>query len=314
MVTDDNDWEWQQLNLRLQLRDSDGDAFEQLFQKFAGARWPGTFAAAIPMGPRGDLKCDGFESSAGCVFQCYGPRYGKVDTDYAVQKIDEDFRGAHAHWGAKMCAWHFVHGAYQDRLPAEVIRKAEDVSADLDVPYEIWGTERIVDMVRQISAERRSGLLGRAPTAVDMIRVSFEGISRVLARIQQMPVDDQGEHLPLPADWARKIEHNGLSPETTRFLELAFQAQRRVSQYMRSAVIPQERERMAESFRERYEKVAIQTESPNDAFRQMIIYAGGATGRSDIDYPALAVVGYFFSTCDIFERPIELETPGTTPA
>lgn len=97
MDPDDIDWEWQAMILRLRLTEIDGDEFESFFQSIGKALWGPTFKPTIPMGRRGDLKCDGWRSDVGHVYQCYGPRYGQANVNDALQKLNEDFRGAKDH-------------------------------------------------------------------------------------------------------------------------------------------------------------------------------------------------------------------------
>ena len=68
MNADELDWEWQKLKLQNRLTEVDGDAFETLFQEIGKARWGSQFQPTIPMGSRGDLKCDGFHTETGCVY------------------------------------------------------------------------------------------------------------------------------------------------------------------------------------------------------------------------------------------------------
>ncbi len=87
-----HDWEWQRLKAESELKDLDGDAFETRFQEVAKLLWKEDFIPTIPMGRRGDLKCDGFRTSTGTVYQCFGPRYGQTNVEAALAKIGEDFR------------------------------------------------------------------------------------------------------------------------------------------------------------------------------------------------------------------------------
>jgi hypothetical protein len=95
---DQHDWQWQELRLTIRLAEVDGDAFETLFQDIAKALWGPAFQATIPMGSRGDLKCDGFHRENVSIYQFYGPRYGQANVSDALKKVDEDFRGAKIHW------------------------------------------------------------------------------------------------------------------------------------------------------------------------------------------------------------------------
>jgi hypothetical protein len=77
---DNYDWQWQELKLQALLASVDGNAFETLFQNIAKGLWKSDFAPTIPMGSRGDLKCDGFRTDIGALFQCYGPIRGEIST------------------------------------------------------------------------------------------------------------------------------------------------------------------------------------------------------------------------------------------
>ena len=73
-----------------------GKAFEEFFARVMSHGYAGNFEPVRPYGSQGDLKCDGFRSSDGTVFQCYAPDSTKISEFLA--KIDTDFHGALAHW------------------------------------------------------------------------------------------------------------------------------------------------------------------------------------------------------------------------
>jgi hypothetical protein len=146
MPVDDSDidWEWQAMHLRLRLTEIDGDAFESFFQDIGRALWGSVFQATIPMGSRGDLKCDGWRSDVGHVYQCYGRRYGQANVADALKKVDEDFRGAVGHWKALLKKWWLVVGLYKEKVPSEVLRLMAQLSDELKVPSEVLQREDIV--------------------------------------------------------------------------------------------------------------------------------------------------------------------------
>lgn len=128
-----DDWEVQRHVAELRLTRIDGDAFEHEVQSILKMLWQEDFTRTIPMGSRGDLKCDGFRHSTGTVFQCYGPRYGQVNVVEALSKIDTDFRGAKDLWGRQLKEWRFVVNAYADRMPSEIVREIARLSEELNV-------------------------------------------------------------------------------------------------------------------------------------------------------------------------------------
>jgi hypothetical protein len=139
------EWRWQKITAESELKDLDGDAFENRFQSIAKKLWKTDFSSPIPMGSRGDLKCDGFRHSTGTVYQCYGPRYGRANIDDALNKIDEDFRGAKNHWGDELLEWKFVYNLYRDKVPSHIVLKIAQLSRELGVPAAPFSRSDILD-------------------------------------------------------------------------------------------------------------------------------------------------------------------------
>lgn len=103
-----------------------GKAFEVFFARAMAHGFVGDFEPVRPYGPNGDLKCDGYRPSDGTVFQSYAPDTTKLAE--LLGKIDQDFRGAMAHWGDKMRRWEFVHNDVRG-LPAAAINLLEELRA-----------------------------------------------------------------------------------------------------------------------------------------------------------------------------------------
>lgn len=303
MSASEIDWYWQSLRLDNELNGLDGDRFEERFQTIAKAAWGADFSGTTPMGRRGDLKCDGFRRSTGSVFQCYGPRYGKVEVDDALAKIDTDFRGALAGWEASLLQWTFVMNVYRDKVPSEIVRLIEKLAKELAVPAEPWGRAEIVTLAQTIPADVRAILLGRAPQQADMVRITYNRIGRALAAIKGALGVESLAHLPLPPDMATKAEWNLLSPSAQNHLLMGQIGADRVRQFLLNQVDPEEAERMAAGFTARYVECRNEGKLPEAIFTQMIHYAGGGTGDPEGDVASLAIVSHFFSTCEIFEAP-----------
>lgn len=309
MDSDDYDWEWQRLRLENLLQSVDGDAFEALFQKIAKLAWKTNFTPTIPMGPRGDLKCDGFRSDTREVFQCYGPRYGKTDVDFALNKIDEDFRGALAHWQDEMRKWVFVVNLYRDKVPSELVRLVAQLSAKLSLLAELWTRIELCEIVKKLNARDREEVCGRAPSRGDMVRaVTYANIGRALAFIRSGAVQETGGPIKLPASVEEKIEFNVLPVSARHFLGIGQLGSDRVRQYLHDYIDPNESQSMADAFRDRFYDLRARGTEPKEMFQELLAFAGGATGDTDRDSAALAIVTHFFALCEIFE------TPPTAPA
>lgn len=307
MDADEIDWAWQELHLKVKLRDIDGTAFEALFQEIGKALWGGNFHATIPMGSRGDLKCDGWRPDAGYVYQCYGPRYGKVDVEDALKKISEDFRGAKEHWKDLLKKWFFVVGVYSDKIPSEISRLMAELSNELKVPSEILHRDNIATLAREIPANLRARMFGgHAPGRGDMVRrATYENIGRALSYIRADIAHSPVESIPLPTEVEEKVAFNILPNSVLHFFQISTAAAERVKKYIADRADPNEGVRMANGFTERYRSLRSEGVEPAEAFKQLLIFAGGATGDPDRDVAALAIVTHFFATCQIFVQPPE---------
>jgi hypothetical protein len=300
---DEFDWEWQRLRAESELKDLEGDAFETRFQSVAKSLWQADFLATIPMGRRGDLKCDGFRISTGTVYQCYGPRYGQANVDHALAKVEEDFRGAKECWGAGLREWKFVVNLYRDKLPSELVRKIAQLSKELEVPAGPLTRSDILDLIKGLPADERLWVYGRAPRATDMARITYTNLGRALTLIRSAIATDPNEPVPLSADLATKVVFNALSNATRNFLSIGQTGVAKVEEYFRDQPDPEEPERMAQGFKARYSECVTAALEPDHTFREMVIFAGGGTGEPERDTAALAIVTRFFVTCQIYEIP-----------
>ncbi|MBN9564265.1 MAG: hypothetical protein J0H14_26590 [Alphaproteobacteria bacterium] len=308
MDADEIDWMWQEMHLQLRLRDVDGDAFETLFQDIGKALWGEGFHATIPMGSRGDLKCDGWRPDVGYVYQCYGPRYGQVNVSDALKKVEEDFRGARDHWNELLKKWWFVVGLYRDKIPSEISRLMAELSEKLTVPSGVLHRGHIVDLARSIDARIRARMFGgHAPSRGDMARrATYENIGRALAYIRADITRSPLEEIPLPTAVDAKVAFNRLPDSVRHFFTISAAAAKRVEKYIKDQADPGEGVRMAAGFTARYRTLRAEGIEPADAYKQLLIFAGGADGDPDRDVAALAIVTHFFATCQIFDQPPEM--------
>lgn len=303
-MEDDLDWYWQEMWLKAKLGEVDGDAFESLFGEIAKAAWGDDFQATIPMGSRGDLKCDGFRQSEGTVFQLYGPRYGQAKVDDALTKIDVDFRGAQDHWGAEMRSWTFVVGLYAARTPSEILRSVSTLSTSQGVHAKVWSRDDIIKLAATLSGADRRRLFGAPPDRSDMVRhVTYANIGKALAYVRGHQSDADLTSVALPPKIEIKAEYNLLSLATKQFLAIGQTRAAHVNNYLADQVDPAEAQRMADGFSDRYKAVAAEGAEPDNAFGAMLAFAGGVSTDVAREAAALAVVAHFFSTCEIFDRP-----------
>ncbi len=117
---------WQyKLSFDLKIRNAYGVAFQDFFSTVMEMAHGNDFVRVRPFGSLGDKGCDGYLSSTGSVFQCYG-KLEDAPTSVAtvVKKLGDDYALAASHLIAVMKGWHFAHNLVNG-LPIEAVQKIE---------------------------------------------------------------------------------------------------------------------------------------------------------------------------------------------
>lgn len=103
----------------LQVHESDGVRFEDLFSKIMYYKSPG-FQQVKPYGNVGDRKNDGFIKDEGIYYQVYAPEDTSKNVLAAVNKVKDDFQGLVKYWNdiCPIKKYYFVlNDKYKGSLP-----------------------------------------------------------------------------------------------------------------------------------------------------------------------------------------------------
>lgn len=279
-----------------------GKAFETLVSRIMAHAYPGDFMPVRPYGPKGDLKCDGFRSSDGTVFQCYAPDATKLAD--LLAKIDEDFNGAVSHWSAQMQRWEFVHNDVRG-LPAEAVKALDALNAahpHVDVAVTAEAELRAIAL--NLALHQLEDLFGAVPSRRTLDQLDFNALRPVLIAIQRR---DPGAEPPLAAPSADKLSHNALSEDAAALLRQGRRRETLVQDFFDQWPDPSFGEDIAEAFRARYQALKGVMLSPDEIFGELQSFAGGMAGGPARQGAVLAVMSYFFERCDIFEDALRDE-------
>jgi hypothetical protein len=228
-------------------------------------------------------------------------------TSRKLSKKSRRILGEQRTTGRQLKKWWFVVGLYSDRVPSEISRRMAELSNELGVPSEILHRGDIAELARGIDSELRATMFGgRAPSRGDMIRrAAYENIGHALAYIRADITRAPLESIPLPTAVEEKVAYNLLPDSVRYFFGISAAAAKRVERYIADRADPDEGARMAAGFTAQYRLLRSEGAEPAEAFRQLLIFAGGATGDPDREVAALAIIAYFFTSCQIFEQPPE---------
>lgn len=274
-----------------------GEAFEAFFCDVMTKKYKADFSTVRAYGNLGDQKCDGYLASQKTVHQCYAPRQTKLAA--MLKKIDDDFPGAKDHWKENMLRWRFVHND-MDGLPADVVKKLLDLNAsEKNITVDEFNHSEMRDIVLALPLHDLEALLGFAPTEVALDGLDFEQLRPVVEHIAK---EEPPELPPIDAPSPQKLDANSFSSEVRGLLEAGRTRIGLVRDYFQKHSDPFLGEEIAQGFRERYSELKDESLSADQIYSELHQFAGGAGGSIQRSSAVLAILTYFFESCDIFEN------------
>lgn len=280
--------------------ESNGDAFQHLFETLMSKRYPGDFEPCKPWGNQGDEKNDGYLPSARTLFQVYAPE--QVVSARAVAKINADFAGALEHWAKYFDRWVFVHN--QRALPPDVIKALADLrAANPHLTIEHWGYEALLKVFRELALADLESWFGVAYSNEDRSQVGYADLKAVVEHVKFASASPSVAPKPVPMG---KIEFNQLSPEVAGVIKLAMEKVRLVEGFFAGWRDPLFAARIAVAFKARYVELrAVEPAMhPDLIWGELEDWAGYNATRHPREKAAIhAVLAWLFGNCDIFEEP-----------
>ncbi|MBI3128474.1 MAG: hypothetical protein HYZ11_12785 [Candidatus Tectomicrobia bacterium] len=287
-------------NFQVRFLRSTATEFQNLFSDIMQRVYKADFQKVRPYGKHGDLKCDGFLSSKGAVYQCYAPR--ELKEKETIHKIKVDYPGAKKHWRDQMKQWVFVHND-NDGLPGGVVRHLHVLKTSEKKKVEVfwWSEPELIGEMEKLDEADLVDLFGPQPTKVQSQIISFPELQTVLTAISKSIPDPEPV---IKAPSPEKIAHNNLSEDTTRFLHLGRHLEREVQKFLEKWPDPAFADQIAETFRNQYDALRNTGLNSEEIFVGILRFCGFNQGNGSAHNTAvLAVVSYFFERCDIFEDP-----------
>ncbi len=285
---------------RLAFHTTQGTAFQDWFVRLAGHAFGADFEEVRPYGPQGDLKCDGRRISTKSVFQCYAP-YLMKDGEL-IGKINADFHGARGHWTAEMAEWVFVHNDGRG-LPPGTVQHIERLRTDhASIRIETWSEPELLTLAMALDLAALQALFGYAPSIAIVDRLVMADLLPIIDALERQEPNPSDPPLIPPSP--EKLEKNALSEESALLLKIGRRKAGLVDTFFRKGSRPDLGEKIAEAFRARYAQLKHLGLTTDTIFKHLQDYAGMTGGDPKRQGAALAVLSYFFESCDIFEDPL----------
>jgi len=295
---------WWKISLRLKLRQSSGDSFQDFFSTVMEKLHGDDFVRVRPFGQKGDKGCDGYLLSTGKLYQCYGAVNGeKNKVSYLIGKMEEDFEKSKNKLSGIMKEWHMVHNLV-DGLPIDAVEKLEELKlANPDIKFGFLGLEGFEECITALPEGAATEILGPLVTNQDAQDVQANELrdlikSVVAATDSSSPV--ASNLAPVPVD---KLDANELPRHWRQLISGGWQNAHIVASYINHHHDPLIGETIAQLFNTKYKYLKSQSISPAsimDGLYEFVTGIGSVTPARQV--AAQALLAHLFESCDIFEN------------
>jgi hypothetical protein len=315
-MTSEQLYGWQ-IALELKLRRVSGVAFQDFFADVMTRAHGDDFVPTRPRGSLGDKGCDGYLTSSGRVFACYGkqddasPKVAEI-----ISKMDDDYAKACKHLNGALREWCFVHNML-DGTPTDVtvVKLGKMKASNPHHAFSVMGRAGFEERVLALSEADILTLIGPAASAKDTRNMRLEVVADIIDGIMKAvdgaePEDDT-EPRAVPAE---KLTFNAI-PNHWRFTIRSHMANAKlVGDYLGRHPDVQRGPKIAAIFKARYRSLKEQALSPGTIMTKLYQgVVGVGTVDNERSVAANALLAFLFDSCDIFEDK-QLDAPGEEAA
>lgn len=304
----DDDISWHD-TLELKLRKLQGEGFQGFFASLMEARHGDDYSRSGSGGRLGDKGCDGYLQSDRTVFACYGARNGESGSIRRLtNKMEEDFAKARELLNLPMENWCFTHNLI-DGLPVDALEKLNELAAaNPSVNVSHWGFPKIKEVASELPAGVRQRLIGPIAQNDDYLGLQAEevkgAIDAIMSAIESTPMPSESTS-PVAEN---KLEFNNLSGAYQRMVKSGRMNSPVVESYLLERPDPNDGDKIAKAFREKYDELKAQDISSNLIFHELYVFASGPGTTTVARQVAVgSILSYLFDRCDIFDNPNKKE-------
>jgi hypothetical protein len=287
--------EMYEMRFKIKVYEGTGNAYQDLFSLIMELCHPSDFMSIRPWGNVGDKKNDGYLRSERHLYQVYAPN--EMEAKAAIKKINDDFEGALPHWEQYFDKWSFVHNSYGGVPPhvLETLHALEENNLTITIGH--LGPVQLRTKLFDLREEDIAYVLG--PPMARPQHIAFEEISQVLDNLNIAAPEPTTSVLEVPIG---KLDANGFDDNSKALVRLGFRLSPRVTAFFDSYQSdPELGMRVSALLRYEYSRLKRAGNDPNAIYRKLFAFVNRHQESSEA--ASLAVLAYFFESCDIFEAP-----------
>lgn len=289
---------------------SDGQAYEDLFVDIM-ARGNPDFVGVKPQGRIGDRKNDGYDRRRGGYYQVFAPEDPRLKSQDAAKKLRTDFAGLMRHWDSVTPVKEFYF-VFNDKYNGSFPTIEADLAA-IKRKYKLaecasFLAKHLEDRLFMLADDQVVAVIGFIPDISKFETLDYSVLSEVIAHVlKQKGLLTPTQLLSAP-DFSEKIKFNGLGLHTGRLLNSASYQVGILEKYfeLNSDFTKQE---LRDTINELYKNALLKDLGTHAEFSKSdlvfvdILNSIAPNHSLAVWNAALAVMAYFFESCDIFEDP-----------
>lgn len=297
---------------KLKVHESEGQKYEDLFVHVM-TKSNTNFEPVKAYGNIGDKKNDGFDRTAGKYYQVFAPEeINKKATIYeSVTKLSEDFYGLKKHWET-ICPikeyYYVVNDKYKG-VPAPIHEEIIKLNKDnVDTIASVFASRHLEDELFKLEDEDIIDVISFVP--YDNIgNLDYSILNETIRYIMECDYTDLSSKLGVP-DFGNKIIFNKLGETIEKFLTVASYQIGDLDKYFKVNSDYAKNE-LKLRFQEMYEESKrvipdSMLEYSGDERFLFILKTASINGKKGVRDAVLVLMSYYFETCDIFEKPMEV--------
>ncbi|PLW59757.1 ABC-three component system protein [Lactococcus lactis] len=292
----------------------EGQQFEDLFVSILSRIYT-EFQAVKAYGSIGDQKNDGFDMTTGTYYQIFGPEdINKPKTiQSAVTKLEKDFVGLVKQWDnlCKIKVFNFVINDKYKGVPSPIIQKCLELGKRQEYKDITLRIFKAVDLEREfekLNEIQVQDIVGFIPTPnIELIKM--DALKETVDYLLNKEMDfNQSENLSVP-DFNSKIKFNDLGHRISNLLMTGSYQVGGLEDYFKlhPGVNSILQEKFSGLYLESQKRITDEVENTSDTRFMYILNEASPQRTTAIQSSVLVLMSYYFSSCDIFEEPIESE-------
>lgn len=289
------------LLLKTRLAELHGATFESFFQDLM-CHGHTDFVDVRTAGSLGDLGSDGLLLHGRTLYACYAPEV--FDAGEVKRKFSSDLNKARVKRDGQFSCFSFVHNDLRGMHPVISSVLVEAVQVNPDITFDVMGYRRIRDEVLMLERAQVEDLLGMPLPVQELVySVTLEELEPLLTHLKENRFRS-ASLLDIGEVSQEKLDYNAFEADTREDLQRAMVRSADIDRYYAGRIDITERDEVAARFGVEYGRIRDECSDPEEVLWLLEQYIlGNASTPWNLRRGAVALIAYFFQTCDIFENP-----------